>query len=226
MTAQKFLTEISSCGVQSPFLSTCCSKNRDDDLVRSRIWRFVSTYPEQHRQHCCLRLLVHTKKSSAKSPSLNIHGNVNRYLHWHCRRDEKLVENERQTAFEQRVLTETVSGFLRAVRVCLAIDEVAATETAQKKCHTELSLSLSLSLSHTHTHTRTHARTHAHTHTLWQLFWNVQHFWRAFQSNWQSASFLSYFSSLLSVLALGPTVILRVNSCLDLGPETGRLQHV
>ena len=37
--------------------------------------------------------------------------------------------------------------------------------------------------------------------------------------------FPSYFSSLLSVLALGPTVILRVYSCLDLGPETGRLQH-
>ena len=38
--------------------------------------------------------------------------------------------------------------------------------------------------------------------------------------------FPSYFSSLLSVLALGPTVIPRVYSCLDLGPETGRLQHV
>ena len=36
----------------------------------------------------------------------------------------------------------------------------------------------------------------------------------------------SCFSSFLSVLALGPTVILRVYSCLDLGPETGRLQHV
>ena len=33
-------------------------------------------------------------------------------------------------------------------------------------------------------------------------------------------------SSLLSVLALGPTVIPRVYSCLDLGPETGRLQHL
>ena len=32
-------------------------------------------------------------------------------------------------------------------------------------------------------------------------------------------------SSFLSVLALGPTVILRVYSCLDQGPETGRLQH-
>ena len=38
--------------------------------------------------------------------------------------------------------------------------------------------------------------------------------------------FPSYFSSFLSVLALGPTVILRVYSRLDLGPETGRLQHV
>ena len=28
-----------------------------------------------------------------------------------------------------------------------------------------------------------------------------------------------------SVLAVGPTVILRAYSCLDLGPETGRLQH-
>ena len=37
---------------------------------------------------------------------------------------------------------------------------------------------------------------------------------------------VTYFSSFLSVLALGPTVILRVYSCLDLGPETGRLQHV
>ena len=36
----------------------------------------------------------------------------------------------------------------------------------------------------------------------------------------------SLWSSFLSVLALGPTVILRVYSCLDLGPETGRLQHV
>ena len=38
--------------------------------------------------------------------------------------------------------------------------------------------------------------------------------------------FPSCFSSFLSVLALGPTVILRVYSCLDLGPETGRLKHV
>ena len=38
--------------------------------------------------------------------------------------------------------------------------------------------------------------------------------------------FPSCFSSFLSVLALGPTVIFRVYSCLDLGPETGRLQHV
>ena len=38
--------------------------------------------------------------------------------------------------------------------------------------------------------------------------------------------FLSYPSSLLSVLALEPNVILRVYSCLDLGPETGRLQGV
>ena len=38
--------------------------------------------------------------------------------------------------------------------------------------------------------------------------------------------FPSSFSSFLSVLALGPTVILRVYSCLDLGPETGRLRHV
>ena len=38
--------------------------------------------------------------------------------------------------------------------------------------------------------------------------------------------FLSYFSSFLSVLALGPTVILKVYSCLDLGHETGGLQHV
>ena len=38
--------------------------------------------------------------------------------------------------------------------------------------------------------------------------------------------FPSYFSSFFSVLALGTTVILRVYSCLDLGPETGRLQHV
>ena len=31
-------------------------------------------------------------------------------------------------------------------------------------------------------------------------------------------------TSLLSLLALGPTVILRVYSCLDLGSDTGRLQ--
>ena len=33
-------------------------------------------------------------------------------------------------------------------------------------------------------------------------------------------------SPVLSVLALGPTVIPIVYSCLDLGPETGGLQHV
>ena len=38
--------------------------------------------------------------------------------------------------------------------------------------------------------------------------------------------FPPYYSFLLSVLALEPTVILRVYSYLDLGPETGRLQHV
>ena len=36
----------------------------------------------------------------------------------------------------------------------------------------------------------------------------------------------AYFSSFLSVLALGQSVILTVYSCLDLGPETGKLQHV
>ena len=56
------------------------------------------------------------------------------------------------------------------------------------------------------------------------LRWSTS--WRAFRSIQQSASFQSYCSSLLSVLALGPTVILGVCSCLDLGPETGRLQHV
>ena len=50
--------------------------------------------------------------------------------------------------------------------------------------------------------------------------------WGAFRSIQQSTSFQSYCSYLLSVLALGPTVILRVYSCLDPGPETGRLQHV
>ena len=48
----------------------------------------------------------------------------------------------------------------------------------------------------------------------------------AFRSIRQSASFQSYCSSLLSVLALGPTVDLGVYFCLDLGPETGTLQHV
>ena len=57
----------------------------------------------------------------------------------------------------------------------------------------------------------------------WQLFWNVWRSWQSFRSIRQSASFSSYFSSFLSELALGPTVILRVYSCLDLGPETGRL---
>ena len=60
--------------------------------------------------------------------------------------------------------------------------------------------------SHTHTHTHTHARGH------FGVFGSQRHF-------------PSYFSSFLSVLALGPTVI-PVYSCLDLGPETGRLQHV
>ena len=38
--------------------------------------------------------------------------------------------------------------------------------------------------------------------------------------------FSSCFSSLLSVLAMGPTVIPRVYSGVNLGPETGKLQHV
>ena len=59
----------------------------------------------------------------------------------------------------------------------------------------------------------THARTHTHTHAHFGVFDSQRHF-------------PSCFSSFLSVLALGPTVILRVYSCLDLGPETGRLQHV
>ena len=58
----------------------------------------------------------------------------------------------------------------------------------------------------------------------WRLFWSVRHSWRSFRSIRQSASFSVLLSSFLSVLALGPTVILRVYSCLDLGPETGRLQ--
>ena len=50
--------------------------------------------------------------------------------------------------------------------------------------------------------------------------------WQVFRSIRQSTSFQSYCSYLLSELALGPTVILRVYSCLDLGPETGGLQRV
>ena len=46
--------------------------------------------------------------------------------------------------------------------------------------------------------------------------------WRAFRSTRQSASLPPYCSSLLSVLALGPTVILTGDLC----PDTGRLQHV
>ena len=66
----------------------------------------------------------------------------------------------------------------------------------------------------------THASTHTHT------FWNVRRSWQAFQVFDSQRHFLSCFSSFLSVLALGSTVILRVYSCLDLGPKTGRLQHV
>ena len=47
-----------------------------------------------------------------------------------------------------------------------------------------------------------------------------------FEYSTVSVIFPFSFSSFLSVLALGPTVILRVYSCLDLGPETGRLQNV
>ena len=60
----------------------------------------------------------------------------------------------------------------------------------------------------------------------YRLFWNVRRSWRSFQVFDSQRHFPSCFSSFLSVLALGPTVILRVYSCLDLGPETGRLQHV
>ena len=63
-------------------------------------------------------------------------------------------------------------------------------------------------------------------HLSWRLFWNVRRSWRSFRVFDSQRHFPSYFSSFLSVLALGPTVILRVYSCLDLGPETGRLQHV
>ena len=66
-------------------------QNHKDDLVR-RLWRLVLKNPKQHRQHRCLRIIVHPKKSSKKSPSLIIFGNVYGYLHWHRSRDEKLVE--------------------------------------------------------------------------------------------------------------------------------------
>ena len=55
---------------------------------------------------------------------------------------------------------------------------------------------------------------------------NVRRFWRPLQVFNSQRHFPSYFSSFLSVVALGPTVILRVYSCLDVCPETGRLQHV
>ena len=75
---------------------------------------------------------------------------------------------------------------------------------------------LSLSLSHTH-HTHTHPHTHTHTKCSTIL---------AVISEYSTVSVLfiltSLWSSFLSVLALGPTVNLRVYSCLDLG----RLQHV
>ena len=58
------------------------------------------------------------------------------------------------------------------------------------------------------------------------LISNVWHSWRSFRSIQHSTSFPSHSSPLLSVLALRPTVNLRVYSCLNLGPETGSLQHV
>ena len=61
------------------------------------------------------------------------------------------------------------------------------------------------------------AHRHTHTHDIRGGHFGV------FDSQ---RHFPSCFSSFLSVLALGPTVILRVYSCLDLGPEAGRLQHV
>ena len=99
-TLPKLSVEISSCGLQSSSLCTRCGKNRRDVLVRRKNWRLVSKNLKQHRQQRCLRILVHTKKSLEKSRSL-FHGNVYRYLHWHRCHDDKLVEDERQAAYEQ-----------------------------------------------------------------------------------------------------------------------------
>ena len=116
------------------------------------------------------------------------------------------------------------------------------THTAQTHTHT-----------HTHTytqenHTQTHTHTHAHTHTHFFCLYSscvragMPQFVLvvavilkcstilAVISEYSIVSVIfpltSLWSSFLSVLALGPTVILRVYSCLDLGLETGRLQHV
>ena len=76
---------------------------------------------------------------------------------------------------------------------------------------------------HTHTHTHIHTCTHAYTHTHRRSHTRTHFFSEVFDSH---RHFPSFPSSLLSVLALEPTVILRVYSCLDRGPETRRLQHV
>ena len=52
---------------------------------------------------------------------------------------------------------------------------------------------------------------------------NGRQSWRSFRNMLWSASFSYSSSPLLSVLALGPTVICTVYSCLSLGPELGRL---
>ena len=90
----------------------------------------------------------------------------------------------------------------------------------------------------------TNTHTHTHTHTVCRCvcesacgcgtnFFPLLNTLPVYVYMWAGISECStvsaiplFPSSLLSVLALGPTVILGVHSCLDPGPETAWLQHV
>ena len=105
--------EISSCSVHSPFLFTDCDKDPKDTLV-------LEESEDAPRKPWATKTVIlpqdprpHKEVFRRESEGYPLRQCIKKHSHWHRNHDEKLVEEERQAAYEQP-LTEIPSGFLRA----------------------------------------------------------------------------------------------------------------
>ena len=112
-TSLKIDVEISSCSVHSPFLCTDCDKDPKDTLV-------LEESEDEPRKSWATKPVIlpqdprpHEEVFRRESKCYPLRQRIKKHSYVHLHHDEKLVEEERQAAYEQP-LTEIASGFFRA----------------------------------------------------------------------------------------------------------------